>query len=210
MDIKNFLGNLSGGSGKIKIAIFGLFVLMVAVFFAFSGMLEQNYVAGANICNRETQGQTSCGPNGENESAVRSSAWASTYECIYSGEFFWVRKKSCANEEKCCVIGGNATCVDANYNCSGAPSSSNVLAQQNQDLSFLTSAQNVADGGACPCGLAHTGVCSAGAPSVNGGYCKNGNCVDGKCKLLECAISDSDGKVIARIGEGVKTCRRYR
>ncbi|HNR81726.1 MAG TPA: hypothetical protein PKK37_04790, partial [Candidatus Pacearchaeota archaeon] len=106
------------------------------------------------------------------------------------------------------MIGGNATCVDANYNCSGAPSSSNVLAQQNQDLSFLTSAQNVADGGACPCGLAHTGVCSAGAPSVNGGYCKNGNCVDGKCKLLECAISDSDGKVIARIGEGVKTCTK--
>jgi len=94
MDIKNFLGNLSGNSGKIKIAIFGIFVLAAAVFFAFGGMLERNYVAGANVCNKETQGQTSCGPNGENESTVRSAAWVDIYKCIYSGEFFWGRNKS--------------------------------------------------------------------------------------------------------------------
>jgi hypothetical protein len=207
MDIKNFLGNLSGGSGKIKIAIFGVFVLMVAVFFAFGG-LEWNYVASANLsCTQATLESRSCGVNGEVESSA-----GNVYRCgnSTSGGWVWFEDKhnKCTAGQKCCVIGGNATCVDANYNCSGAPSSSNVLAQQNQDLSFLTSAQNVADGGACPCGLAHTGVCSAGAPSVNGGYCKNGNCVDGKCKLLECAISDSDGKVIARIGEGVKTCTK--
>ena len=207
MDIKNFLGNLSGGSGKIKIAIFGVFVLMVAVFFAFGG-LEWNYVASANLsCTQATLESRSCGANGEVESLA-----GNVYRCgnSTSGGWTWFEDKysRCATGKKCCVIGGNATCVDANYDCGGASSSSSALAQQNQDLSFLTSAQNVADGGACPCGLTHTGVCSADAPSVNGGYCKNGNCVDGKCKLLECAINDSDGKVIARIGEGVKTCTK--
>ena len=208
MDIKNFLGNFSDGSGKIKIAIFGVFVLIAAVFFAFGGMLEQNYVAGANLsCTEATLESRSCGANGEIESSV-----GNVYRCgrSTSGGPRWFEDKynGCTAGQKCCVIGGNATCVDANYNCGGASSSSSALAQQNQDLSFLTSAQNVADGGACPCGLTHTGVCSTNAPSVNGGYCKNGNCVDGKCKLLECAISDSDGKVIARIGEGVKTCTK--
>ena len=206
MDIKNFLGNLSGGSGKIKIAIFGVFVLIAAVFFAFGG-LEWNYVASANLsCTQATLESRSCGANGEVESLA-----GNVYRCgnSTSGGWVWFEDKhnKCTAGQKCCVIGGNATCVDANYNCGGASSSSSALAQQNQDLS-LTSAQNVADGGACPCGLTHTVICSASAPSVNGGYCKNGNCVDGKCKLLECAISDSDGKVIARIGEGVKTCTK--
>lgn len=207
MDIKNFLGNFSDGSGKIKIAIFGVFVLMVAVFFAFGG-LDWNYIASANLsCSQATLESRSCGVNGEVESLA-----GNVYRCgnSTSGGWAWFEDKynRCTSGQKCCVISGNATCVDANYNCGGASSSSSASAQQNQDLSFLTSAQNVADGGACPCGLTHTGICSANAPSVNGGYCKNGNCVSGKCKLLECAISDSDGKVIARIGEGVKTCTK--
>jgi len=39
MEIKNFLGNFPGSSGKIKIAIFGVFVLAGAVFFAFCRIL---------------------------------------------------------------------------------------------------------------------------------------------------------------------------
>jgi len=210
MDIKNFLGNLSGGSGKIKIAIFGVFVLMVAVFFAFGG-LEWNYVASANLsCTQATLESRSCGANGEVESLA-----GNVYRCgnSTSGGWTWFEDKysRCATGKKCCVIGGNATCVDANYDCGGASSSSSALAQQNQDTS--SDLRAVPDGGVCPCGANLTGTCSI--LEDNEKYCASGYCNEGICgprpssAVPKCTIRDNDTNLpIEQLDENEKTCTK--
>ena len=205
MEIKNFLGNLSDGSGKMKIAVFGVFALTAAIFFAFIGF-DRSYVAGANLsCAQATLNTRSCGVNGEIESSA-----GNVYRCgnSTSGGWAWFEQKGekCAAGQKCCVINDNATCVDANYNCGGASSPSATPAQQNQEATSLSSC-HINDGGTCPCGRAFTGICSAEKPSIDGCYCTNGNCTEGKC-MPACTIRDDSGNPIEQLGADEKTCTK--
>jgi hypothetical protein len=226
MDIKNFAVNLCSGRAKIIVAVFACLtiVLAIAIFYSVNertsvnalsyeydkcvakygvGCSANSYTCGYGSDINAPQDNLGYHCHGANNrweyDKPNENCKCKTEPCNYT----FYNRDGTVNTG---IGKASSGCKELNKT-TIMPAESVALAQQNQDL---TSAQNVADGGACPCGLTHTVICSASAPSANGGYCKNGNCVDGKCKLLECAISDSDGKVIARIGEGVKTCTKPR
>lgn len=205
MEIKNFLGNFPGSSGKIKIAIFGVFVLAGAVFFAFAGF-GRSHIANAGLpCYEdETILETrSCGVNGETENLT-----GNVYRCgrATTGAPRWFEQKweKCAAGQKCCVINGNAVCVNIDQNCGGtalvcAPGATRcMLDGLLQTCKSDGTWDNGQPSGSCDNSVVAEGGCNgsnegAACGDDNNKYCLAGVCVLG-CKSVSGKIVPSGGK----------------